>query len=221
MKLLRYLSVFREFVLISLLFITIERIVSDKRLANYINPDYHIFVYLALIILLIFAAFAMVLASGRDVNEKPSGISKYIVFIILIILMNLPHDNTLFYEHLQEEREFNLQADSSEKTGKKSINMKLEIRGFVYKSKKLKKDRYIIARLIMYCCAADAGITGLIFDAEKTGVSFKKDEWLELYGHIEMQNAGSSGKFEQAPVLIVESYKKIPPESSPYVYPLN
>ena len=271
MKLLRYLFVFREFVLISLLFITIERIVSDKRLANYINPDYHIFVYLSLVILLIFAASAMVLASGRDVNEKPSGISKYLVFIILIILMNLPHDNTLFYEHIQEEREFTAQTGASDKTGKASIseiselkhdevvlpretpdgmtfksdifkinsenfysaaekifadpekflNTKLEITGFVYKSKKLKKDRYIIARLVMYCCAADAGITGLIFDAEKTGGSFKKDEWLELYGHIEMQNAGSGGKFEKAPVLMVESFKKIPPESTPYVYPIN
>lgn len=270
MRLLRYLCVFREFILICLLFITIERIAADKRLANYINPDYHIFVHLALLILLIFAAFAMLLASNRDVNEKPSGISKYVVFIILIILMNLPHDSNLFYAHLQEEREFNLQTDASEKTGKKNINeisglnhtetalpgeisnnasngevfkiqrdnfysaaedifanpekyqnMKLEVRGFVYKSRKLKENRYIIARLVMYCCAADAGITGLIFNAEKTGVNFTKDQWLELYGHIEMQNAGSSGKFEKAPVLVVESYKKIPPESSPYIYPLN
>lgn len=107
------------------------------------------------------------------------------------------------------------------KNSEKYQNMKLEVKGFVYKSKKLKKDRYIIARLVMYCCAADAGITGLIFDAEKTGVSFKKDEWLELCGYIEMQNAGSSRKEDKAPVLVVESYKKIPPESSPYVYPVN
>lgn len=269
MILLRYLCVFREFILICLLFITIERIVADKRLENYINPDYHIFINLALIILLIFAAFAMILSSSRDVNEKPSGAAKYTVFIILIILMNLPHDSNLFYAHLQEEREFNLQTDPTIKTGKKSISeisglnheeatlpgeisndasngevfkilrdnfysaaedifanpekyrkVKLVVRGFVYKSRKLKENRYIIARLVMYCCAADAGITGLIFNAEKTGVNFTKDQWLELYGHIEMENERISGKLEKAPVLVVESYKKIPPESSPYIYPV-
>jgi putative membrane protein len=271
MKMLKYLYIFREFVLLSLLFMTIERIAADKQLANYINPDYHIFIHIALIILLVFTAFAMAIASSRDVNEKPAGTDKYIFFIILLILMNIPHDNTLFYEHLSDEREFNLQVNAPGKTGRKSISeiselshegiilpgetadgisfksdlfeikkdnfysaaedifaypekyvsKKIEITGFVYKSDKLKNNRYIIARLVMWCCAADAGITGLIFDTEKTGGSFKKDEWLKLYGHIEMQNAGSSGKENKAPVLVVESFKKIPPESSPYVYPVN
>lgn len=270
MKLLRHLIAFREFILVFLLFITLERIVADKQLVNYINPDYNIFINLTLIILLIFAAFTMILASDRDVYEKPSGITNCIVFLIIIILMNLPHDNTIFYAHLQGEREFTLQTDVSDKSivnnsrndsdinkdriplpgkilndtnphggifkiekdnfysaaedifanSEKYLNRKLEVSGFVYKSKKLKVNRYIIARLVMYCCAADAGITGLIFNADNTGGSFKKDEWLELSGHIEMQNAGSAGKDEKAPVLVVESYKRIPPESNPYVYPV-
>lgn len=270
MKLMRYMFVFIEFVILSLLFITIERIVADKRLADYINPDYHVFVYSSLVILIIFAAFAMFISSGRNLNEAPPGTAKYLVFIILIILMNLPHDSSLFYQHIQNERDFNFTADAGDKAGKKKIseiseldhdislpgeapggnsskadifkigsenfyaasedinrnsgkyiNAKIDVRGFVYKSKKLRKDRYILARLVMYCCAADAGITGVLFNAESTGVSFKKDEWLELYGHIEMQSAGSDGKDEKAPVLVVESYKRIPAEPSPYVYPVN
>lgn len=252
MKLLRYLYMYREFVILSLLFITIERIISEKRLANYINPDFNIFINLALVLLLAFTAASMILASGRDVKEKPADFLKYTVFIIILIVMNLPHDNSQFYEHLQGEREFafgsalpgdSVKADlslTSEgdvfKIDKENfysaseqifsspgsyINRKIRITGFVHKSKKLKDKRYIIARLVMYCCAADAGITGVIFNSEKSGGSFKKDEWIELYGHIELQIAGSGGNGDEAPVLVVESYKRIPAESSPYVYPIN
>jgi len=252
MKLLRYLYVYREFVILSLLFITIERIISEKRLANYINPEFNIFINLALILILAFTAASMILASGRDVKEKPVGFLKYTVFVILLIVMNLPHDNSQFYEHLQGEREFSfnpalpgesVKADLSRtpeseefKIDKENfysaseqifsspesyINRKIRITGFVHKSRKLKDKRYIVARLVMYCCAADAGITGVIFNSEKTGGSFKKDEWIELYGHIELQIAGSGGTSDKAPVLVVESYKRIPAESSPYVYPVN
>jgi putative membrane protein len=270
MKLLRYLYLFREFVILSLLFITIERIISEKRLANYINPDFNIFINLSLILLLLFAAAAMILASGRDVKEKPVDAAKYAVFAVLLIVMNIPHDSTQFYAHLQAEREFTFgsarpvdsnsggSADLPEswmnevvtpgdtpgeiKFGsdifkidkenfysaseqifsfpEKFVNRKIQITGFVYKSRKLKDKRYIIARLVMYCCAADAGITGVIFNSEKSGGIFKKDEWLELYGHIEMESAGG-GNDDKAPVLVVESYKRIPAESSPYVYPVN
>lgn len=297
MKLLRYIFLFREFIVLSLLFISIEKIVADKQLAGYINPDYHIFVYLALLILFILFIFAMVFSSKNDVHEKPSGMVNYAVFIVMIIVINLPHDKALFYNHLREQRDFSITAHASEKQGstgqpenrndtngsfsamrepgdtssenqassgesengdsaehpesdlrepgdtsgetiiiypekfyaavedifanpEKYINKKLEIVGFVYKSKKLREDRYIIARLVMWCCAADAGVAGLIFNAESTGTDFKKDEWLVLCGHIEMQRAGRDPNDAEIPVLIVESYKRIAPEN-PYVYPVQ
>ena len=271
MKLFRYLYIYREFVILSLLFVTVERIISEKRLANYINPDFNIFINFALILLLVFTAASMILASGRDVKVKPEGVLKYAVFVILLVVMNLPHDSTQFYAHLQAEREFTFGSAGSAESdpggsadlqgsrideivspgdtpgGIKSVSdvfiidkenfysaseqifsspesyagRKIRITGFVHKSKKLKDKRYIIARIVMYCCAADAGITGVIFNSERSGGIFKKDEWLELYGYIEMQSAGGGSNTDKAPVLVVESYKRIPAESSPYVYPVN
>ncbi|HPS58604.1 MAG TPA: TIGR03943 family protein [Spirochaetota bacterium] len=297
MKLIRQLIIYREFIILSLLFISIEKIISGRQLAGYINPDYHIFVYLALFLLLIFFVFALVFASQNNKSESRPGMVNYAVFMIMIIVMNLPHDNTLFYNHLSLQRDFSFadnasgkpapvdQSDirdkaddplqgeqkpgdsSSETTGysikpenmdnaetsfpavpgtgdlsaevlivypenfystvenifnspEKYLNKKLEIIGFVYKSKKLKENRYIIARLVMWCCAADAGMAGLVFNAESTGAAFTKDEWLVLRGHIEMQRAVRNTNDAPIPVLIIEWYKRIAPEN-PYIYPVQ
>ncbi len=255
MKLLRYIYMFREFILLSLLFITLERLVNGRQLYSFLNPGYHVFVNLAMVTVFFLTGAALFISAGRDLEvDTPQGYFRYFVFIVLIALLNTGSDSTTFSSHLTEGNTltpdasmnsfsaagdikpgpdsdiYNTSGDFIEITKEnyyfivndiysapgKYEGKRISVDGFVYKSKKLKKCDFIIARLIIFCCAADAGIGGFITDASGINESFIKDEWLRVDGVLRLEKRGGE---KPAPVLKLESFKRIPADKEPYIYP--
>lgn len=92
----------------------------------------------------------------------------------------------------------------------------VEINGFVNKSRKLKNREFIIARLIIFCCAADAGLGGFICDASGIDENFSENEWLRIKGTLVKDFRSGD---EIIPVIKIDSFNRIKPEEDPYIYP--
>jgi len=256
MKLLRYIYMFREFILLSFLFITLERLVNGRQLYSFLNPGYHIFVNLAMVTVFLLTASALFIAAGRDIKTEVSrDYFKYLVFLVLIGLLNIGPDSEAFNSHVAAGSNitpdasmnsfssgsdikpgpdadiYNTSGDFIEITKEnyyfivndiysapeKYEGKRISVDGFVYKSKKLRNCDFIIARLIIYCCAADAGIGGFITDASGINEVFRKDEWLRVDGVLRLEERGGE---KPAPVLKLESFKRIPADKEPYIYPV-
>jgi putative membrane protein len=92
------------------------------------------------------------------------------------------------------------------------------IYGFVYKQDDFNKDKFVIARMTMSCCAADAQVVGLIskWDNAKT---LNKGEWINIEGVIDttMYKEPNTSKEIELPIIVVEKVEKIQ-AGSQYIY---
>ncbi|MFS0839028.1 TIGR03943 family putative permease subunit [Paenibacillus sp. 1P03SA] len=90
----------------------------------------------------------------------------------------------------------------------------MEISGFVYREEGMPKNRFVVARLTMQCCSADASPYGVIVEAPDAG-SYPKDTWVTVKGTIR------KSVYEDKDVMKLEGavIRKIKEPSSPYVYP--
>ena len=61
----------------------------------------------------------------------------------------------------------------------RAINMK----GFVYKQKGLDKDEFILSRILVSCCAADAQLVGVLCDYSRRK-EFTEGTWVNIEGNI-------------------------------------
>ncbi|MDT8719466.1 TIGR03943 family protein [Clostridium sp. 19966] len=96
---------------------------------------------------------------------------------------------------------------------------KLTITGFVYKSNDMGKNEFLIARLMMVCCAADAEVTGILSSFDKS-YTLKSDEWITISGTIDTTTKKSgTGASEVIPIVIVKSIVPAQKPKNPYIYP--
>lgn len=100
------------------------------------------------------------------------------------------------------------------------VGRKIKISGFVVLKEDYKKGEFVVARMLMACCAADAQVIGLmsIIDTEDLP---KKDSWVEVEGVMDLsQERGvSTNNTFKIPVIKVERLTKIKKPESIYVYP--
>lgn len=66
----------------------------------------------------------------------------------------------------------------------KYVGKQIKISGYLFKDKDLTFDRYIVSRLYMYCCAADAFPVGPILKDNKDPL-IKPNTWVSVEGTIE------------------------------------
>ncbi|MDC7125539.1 MAG: TIGR03943 family protein, partial [Spirochaetales bacterium] len=95
----------------------------------------------------------------------------------------------------------------------------ITIKGFVVYSNYLGKDYFIIARMAMYCCAADAEVTGLACDTTSKDWDIDRNKWYSITGTISKKELTLAGGKSIYPVIQPTSINEIEPLDSPYVYP--
>jgi len=97
---------------------------------------------------------------------------------------------------------------------------KVKISGFVFIKEGFEKDEFVVARMLMACCAADAQVIGIMSKLD-TGIALEKDSWIEVEGIIEVkENKDSATNISfKIPVIKVEKVNKIKKPESIYVYP--
>ncbi len=90
----------------------------------------------------------------------------------------------------------------------------IEIAGFVYRNKDLKKNEFIIGRFMMVCCAADMQIAGITCDNNNLE-SYSNNTWVKVKGKIKKDTYDG----EVDPLIVIEHIEKDPNPDTSYVYP--
>jgi putative membrane protein len=102
----------------------------------------------------------------------------------------------------------------------KYTGKKVTINGFVFKKEDLKEDEFVIARMSMACCAADAQVIGLMAKWDRT-LELKKDSWVKVEGIIEEVEYKETGTNTNLtlPVIKVTNIENLTTPDNIYVYP--
>ncbi|GAB6169360.1 TIGR03943 family protein [Clostridium carnis] len=101
-------------------------------------------------------------------------------------------------------------ANISGENREKYKEQKVVIDGFIYKHDTLKKDEFVISRLMMSCCAADSQIVGLISKYSEAS-TLRKDDWFRVEGTLDFE--------DNNPILLVNKLTSISKPENFYVYP--
>ncbi|MBZ9688956.1 TIGR03943 family protein [Clostridium estertheticum] len=97
----------------------------------------------------------------------------------------------------------------------RTINMK----GFIYNQKGLNKAEFILSRIVVSCCAADAQLVGILCDYSGEKV-FPEGTWINIEGTLgerEYKDA-KSGEISVIPIIKVSKAKKIDVNNNEYIY---
>lgn len=97
----------------------------------------------------------------------------------------------------------------------RSINMK----GFIYKQKGLEKAGFILSRIVVSCCAADAQLVGILCDNTE-GKTFTEGTWVNIEGTLgerEYKDA-KSGVISIIPIIKVNTTEKTDDQNNEYIY---
>ncbi|MCT4631569.1 MAG: TIGR03943 family protein [Firmicutes bacterium] len=96
----------------------------------------------------------------------------------------------------------------------------IHTRGFVFREKNMSTKEFVISRLVMVCCAADAQLTGLVCDYDE-GNTLEDNTWIDVFGKIEIfeYNDPNTGEKYPLPKIVVIEQKNITKPENPYIFP--
>lgn len=94
----------------------------------------------------------------------------------------------------------------------------IKISGFVYNDSTFPSNTFVVGRMLIICCAADAEMVGLAFKMDKPSV--QKDQWVEITGIIDvMPNFDKDDTDNKTiPYIKVSNVKSIEKPANPYIY---
>ena len=97
---------------------------------------------------------------------------------------------------------------------------KAVITGFVFREADFDEQEFVVGRLMMTCCAADAQIVGLLSRWEDAK-TLKQDQWVRVMGTIDVTNFYDKflGQEHEVPVIQVEKVELIEKPAAQYIYP--
>jgi uncharacterized membrane protein YcgQ (UPF0703/DUF1980 family) len=119
---------------------------------------------------------------------------------------------------LIDESNFLDTIDSIYKDQDDYANKNITITGFIFRSKEFNRDQFIVGRMAMFCCAADASVCGLLCTSIDPDVLTLKDkQWVEIQGNIHSDLTDfSDGK--KLPIIQVNNFKLIQAPKDEYVF---
>lgn len=94
------------------------------------------------------------------------------------------------------------------------IGKTVVISGFVYREDDMGDDRFVVARMAMQCCSADAMPYGFLVKWGK-GAEYADDTWISLTGELGLTDYNGNEIIE----LKARKISVIRPPDDPYVYP--
>ncbi|OPJ58091.1 TIGR03943 family putative permease subunit [Clostridium oryzae] len=100
------------------------------------------------------------------------------------------------------------------------VNQKVEIVGFAYKDKGFGKNNFVVARMLMTCCAADSQVVGIMCEYPYTG-NIEKGTWVKVQGIINAKDYKSANGKTQYGMAVIEVKKiiSVRKPASEYIYP--
>ena len=97
---------------------------------------------------------------------------------------------------------------------------KIEVSGYIFREKKFKQTEFIVARDLMWCCAADIALIGFYCDVDNPDY-FKVNDWIKVFGVLDkhMYHNEDLNKDYYIASIKIESVEKINPPVNEYIYP--
>ena len=94
------------------------------------------------------------------------------------------------------------------------------ISGFIFRAEGFQSNEFVVARLLMNCCAADAQVVGLLCKMEELE-DFEKDQWVQVKGTLKTaEHVDPYSKVKEiVPMIQVEQIERIEKPATSYVYP--
>ncbi|RKN84421.1 TIGR03943 family putative permease subunit [Paenibacillus ginsengarvi] len=94
------------------------------------------------------------------------------------------------------------------------LGKQIEISGFVYREEGMKPNQFVVSRLAMQCCSADASPYGILVESP-SAASFPVDTWVRISGTL------GKTKYDDYDYMLLNAkqIEKIQPPKTPYVYP--
>lgn len=99
------------------------------------------------------------------------------------------------------------------------VGRDINIKGFIYKQKGINKDQFIISRVLVSCCAADAQLTGILCNYSEEKV-FNEGTWVNIEGTLgegEYKDT-KSGEVSVIPIINVNKIEKADNKDNEYIY---
>ncbi len=106
-------------------------------------------------------------------------------------------------------RAFNYSEDPREFAGQTA-----DVIGFVYHDPRLPEDQFLVGRLTVTCCVADAFAIGMVVESPQAA-EMAENAWVHVRG--EVQTVEVEGR--TLPLIISESIKGTDPPAQPYLFP--
>jgi len=97
------------------------------------------------------------------------------------------------------------------------IGKKIQLEGFVYRDAQFAPDDFVIARMFMLCCAADAQVTGLMSTWNESS-TLENKQWLRVEGVLKTKTYEMDGQKSLMPIIQIETVTKLPTPDNQYVY---
>lgn len=92
----------------------------------------------------------------------------------------------------------------------------IELEGFVYRQEDFNNNAFVVGRLLITCCAADASVIGIYIEGENAN-QFENDTWVHIKGTVSEAQLGD-GDQEESIILNQCEIRQIEPYTSSYVY---
>lgn len=223
------------------------KLISSKEIRMFISPTMNKYVMFASITLLILAIFQIPKILNTQ-NDRPKfGYLIFGIPIIIGILVNpngltqqIADTKGVNVSQNTYQSSTKVQKEDSSKTKNTEIvmtennfftflneiddnpdkfkNYRITLTGFIYKNDNIKANQFVIARMLMVCCAADTQIVGFLCDS--SGQNLDKNTWVQVTGILDTTNYidNSSKQTSLIPLIKIQNIKKVNPPASKYIY---
>jgi putative membrane protein len=106
-------------------------------------------------------------------------------------------------------RSFNYSEDPTEFWGETA-----DVIGFVYQDPRLAPNQFLISRLAITCCVADAFAIGMVVDWDQAS-EWTNNSWVHVRGEVQAIELNG----EIIPLIVAESIKETDEPAQPYLFP--
>jgi putative membrane protein len=154
-----------------------------------------------------------ILAPARSLNANPllaQGISQRATYSNRIVdeaaILEIPFDQRSILDWI---RAFDYSKDVTLLVG-----LPVDLTGFVYHDERSSASNFIVGRMAVTCCVADASAVGMEVEWPKATL-LTDNSWIRIRGTIQVRSVGD----KQVPFVQAESIDPIGMPEQPYLYP--
>jgi uncharacterized repeat protein (TIGR03943 family) len=120
--------------------------------------------------------------------------------------LNQPADQRTILDWI---RAFNFSDNPAEFSGETA-----DVIGFVYHDPRLPEDQFLVGRLTITCCVADAFAIGMVVEWPGA-IEMVENTWVHVRGEVDVLEIGG----KTLPLIRAESVKDTDPPAQPYLFP--